>query len=432
MTSEQFQRDYQLLDRVTEGAVETYHAQATSGAMVMVHYLRASEEGNTEIYGLIERLDADRKRKVLISTDVDGVPAIITRFILDFRTLREWLGAPSAAASSENATPAKAPPPRSAAGEFTMMFGSPVDADKADPPAVQAPAPPPPEPLAPPPPKSEPGEFTRMFASGSDAPAPVSPPPAAVPPPPKKSQANSHDCSVSQPRSSRPQQHLRRRPKNRASLPAIWRPGAARRNAASNVVPRGPVRPTTSTAGARRVHRNVWCVIAPVRRTTACTRAAVNATERSAPADFSAPPVDELSFGAPPAPNTPAGGSYTRMFGVPAPPQDPHEQLFPNQPAPSADAGAGHDQYFERLTKGLSPSLAPPPSPSAPPPPMYTGQSEFTRVVSALPTPPLASPPPPTIAPAPAPARSNRILLFGLVGVVLTAIIFVVLLIAIG
>src|SRR5262245_56314842 len=95
MTTEQFSRAYHLLDRVTEGAVETYHAQAATGAMVMVHYLRGSASDNAAVQNLVERLDGERKRKILSSIEVDGVPAIVTRFILEFSSLREWLGAGS-------------------------------------------------------------------------------------------------------------------------------------------------------------------------------------------------------------------------------------------------------------------------------------------------------------------------------------------------
>jgi hypothetical protein len=122
------------------------------------------------------------------------------------------------------------------------------------------------------------------------------------------------------------------------------------------------------------------------------------------------------------------------MFGTPALPSEPEDGLFSNRPAPPSDpAGGGHDQYFERLAKGLpaAPSNAPPPM--APPPPVYGGQSEFTRIISAVPQPPVKSPAPPPPAAAPPPkAPSNRVLLFGLIGVLVTAIIFVVVLAIIG
>jgi hypothetical protein len=429
MTSEQFQRDYQLLDRVTEGAVETYHAQATSGAMVMVHYLRGSTAENSEIYGLIERLDSERKRKVLISADVDGVPAIITRFILDFRTLRDWLGASTPVVATEVATPAPPPPiapppPKSEPGEFTRMFSSASPAPEPVSPAPTAPPPPKKEPgeftrlfgqspteqptaAAPPPRAKEPGEFTRLFGGESSAGTPPPPPPSAVPPaaPPPPAARGEFTAMFGAP-----------------SPPAAEGPRAADVPSAPPPELRAPAlgAPPKPQQGPGEFTKS-FGALQPAEPSLSPPKA-------PPPAIFSAPPpADELSFGTT-APTPPAGGSYTRMFGAPALPAEPNDPLFPDPPASSADP----DQYFERLTKGVAPAPAPAPLPGPPPPPIYTGQSEFTRIVSALPAPPVASPPPPPIAPAPAPARSNRILLFGLIAVVVTTIVFVVLLIALG
>ena len=65
-----------------------------------------------------------------------------------------------------------------------------------------------------------------------------------------------------------------------------------------------------------------------------------------------------------------------------------------------------------------------------PPAPVSSGPSEFTRVISAgqLPGAPPAPGPPPSFRAPPAPARhmSDRTLVFALIGVLVAAVIFVV------
>src|SRR6185369_16646753 len=73
LTTEQFRSEYHLLDRVAEGAVETYHAQAATGAMVMVHYLRGSAAETAEIEAAVEGLDPEKRRKVLSTVEVDEI-----------------------------------------------------------------------------------------------------------------------------------------------------------------------------------------------------------------------------------------------------------------------------------------------------------------------------------------------------------------------
>ncbi|NJD10321.1 MAG: hypothetical protein FIB01_07705, partial [Gemmatimonadetes bacterium] len=175
MTSEQFQQEYRLLDRVTEGEVTTYHAQATTGAMVMAHFLRASPAGNDVLLRRLEALPPQDRRKVIAQVEVDGAPVIVTRFILDFSTLDEWLaaaGVPVAPgdASSDLATApgeftgafAKPEPGGGAPDDFLAVFGAP------EPPAAD---------LATPALETAPGEFTGAFAR------PQVPTPAACAPP---------------------------------------------------------------------------------------------------------------------------------------------------------------------------------------------------------------------------------------------------------
>src|SRR5690606_30505238 len=91
MTGEQFRSKYHLLDRVSTGPVETHHAQAATGAMVMVHFLRGSPQDNAAVIAHLQRLAPGHASRVLRTVEVDGVSAIITRFILDFVTFDDWL-----------------------------------------------------------------------------------------------------------------------------------------------------------------------------------------------------------------------------------------------------------------------------------------------------------------------------------------------------
>jgi hypothetical protein len=104
MKSDEFHARYQILKQVTDGSVRTFHAVARTGAVVMVHYLTGGVTGeNYEILALIERLPPDDRARVLPVAEVDDEPVVVTRFVLDFRTLRDWL--------ESRATPATDAPP---------------------------------------------------------------------------------------------------------------------------------------------------------------------------------------------------------------------------------------------------------------------------------------------------------------------------------
>ena len=61
MTGEEFRSQYHLLNCVSQGDIETHHAQAATGAMVMVHYLRGSDDANARVRSAIERLLPDAR-----------------------------------------------------------------------------------------------------------------------------------------------------------------------------------------------------------------------------------------------------------------------------------------------------------------------------------------------------------------------------------
>lgn len=94
MTSEEFQSRYRLLTQVTDGEVSTYHAIAPSGSVVMAHFLPpdAGNE-NRRLLALVESLAPAAKERVLKVAEVDGAPVVVTRFILEFATLHQWLQA---------------------------------------------------------------------------------------------------------------------------------------------------------------------------------------------------------------------------------------------------------------------------------------------------------------------------------------------------
>jgi hypothetical protein len=199
MTSAEFQERYHLVRQVTDGPVESHHAVATTGAVVMVHMLdSARPEEIDEIFDLLGRLHPDVGGRVLESTHVDGRPVIVTRFLAEFRSLREWLeehardpaeggsspvpfvaplpsgtsAPPGAGPGSVSAPPIPSlPEERQEPGEFTRLFRAqrpPGDPEGTRP--AEMPAPPGPEG------DEAPGEFTQLFRAHGP-PAPQIPPP---------------------------------------------------------------------------------------------------------------------------------------------------------------------------------------------------------------------------------------------------------------
>jgi hypothetical protein len=182
MTLDEFRSEYHLLDKVSNGPVETYHAQAAAGAMVMVHFLRGAEAHRQSILQHIERLQPDLRRKVLRTLDIDGATVIVTRFILDMPSFEEWL---HQGARVEPEPPVNHEQPVDSPSGFTGMFeaapppmaATPSDQIGIDAPAARTPAlaeepvaeepvaeePVAEEPVAEEPVAKAPGELTLMF-----------------------------------------------------------------------------------------------------------------------------------------------------------------------------------------------------------------------------------------------------------------------------
>jgi hypothetical protein len=440
----------------------------------MVHFLRGSAAQNEAVTTQLLRLDPAHRRKVLRTVEVDGVTTIVTRFILDMVSFGDWLqigraealpapdavppgsGGPSlpppdfsVAARPEEITQVQSLPGAPAAatptepGEFTRMFANPptvappsqpvqVPQQTApQPPAPLPPAPLPPAPLPPAPLGAQPneppgpGEFTRMFgapqvppADSSREAAPPRSPPAA--PPMHNEQVPRFPIAPSPFPVAPPQ-------RAEASRPASAVPGSAE-----------------------------WQFPLPA----SAPRAASN-TPSSAPPGPPAPPAFQRGeAGQPPFPHAAQPpGEYTKMFGGPVVPQEPERPVPPTGggPAPLDGYSSGaarpsgglfsdSDNYLARLTNtpssgsppqlpGAGPPLAPPLRSNPVPgyPPVGAAPSEFTRVISAAPPPGSAgvfTPGQPVSAvPAPPPARpaANRMLMFGLVGVLVAALILIVL-----
>lgn len=475
MTNEQFSHRYHLLDRLSQGPVVTHHAQSANGAMVMVHSLRGTPDENAAVIAKLDALTPERRARILTVVDVDGVTTIVTKFVLDFTSLQDWLAtgatqlppplpdshtapvspaAPLIAPSVPPISPSRAPagpppfssnaPAGSGPGEFTQLFQSAEPPAAAQQAVVSTPLAPPsspaggadPKPVASPPSSSgDPGEFTLLFRGTPPA---TSPPVidarlAPSPPPPA------------------------------ASVQPI-------RPAPSIPLPRGQSGEFTRMFGAPMPK------VAPPVQEPPAAQSPVQAPSffgepaPPAPTPFEMPtppsppaePIDPTlgaawrGFATPtPQSEPPAAGpgEYTRLFGgPPAPPlMVPAQSRLPSgSPTPSIDWGSpgasgstmgssAGDAYFDRLVGGTTPApVAAPGFPAAPqniPPalPAFSGPSEFTRIISGSPLSPMLTPPParPIVPPPPvtplgdARKGGDRVLLFSLVGVIVLAIVLV-------
>lgn len=187
MTHEEFEQKYRLINQITEGSIRTHNALASSGAVVMAHFLDGQAgPARDAVLAHLDALDAERQSRVLERLEIDGAPVLVTKFILDFESLQHWLGMEAPPAEATPAEAAAPPPvqvapaepapaePESAPGEFTRMFAVPirVELPTGPAPAVEdAAAPRREEPPAAP--ADEPGEFTRLFRAATPPPAPA-------------------------------------------------------------------------------------------------------------------------------------------------------------------------------------------------------------------------------------------------------------------
>src|SRR5690606_213154 len=164
MTSDEFRAKYQLINQVTDDdGVRTFHAVASTGAAVMVHFLDGDAAQGDAVRAQLQALAPDARKRVMDTGEVDGTRFLVTGFILDFVSLARWLAENRAAdaapaAGGEAGTPAAAPAAHGAPEPPTAARTPP--APDPTPGAASTPA--------------EPGEFTRLFraaeATGAAAP----------------------------------------------------------------------------------------------------------------------------------------------------------------------------------------------------------------------------------------------------------------------
>ncbi len=416
---------YELLTRVSEGSVRTYHALSRTGAVVMVHFVEDAGDIAARVREMIDRLPPQERRKVLEIVEARGGAAVVTKFILDFDSLLAWLDdrvpdPPSRSVGDHaggfteafraldsppqapgDSTPSSVPEP----GEFTRAFQAIRSDDHhvlpSEPPSDSS-GPPPPaggEPLSPGAPSlpgggmssaeseapdslpAEPGEFTRAFraiadppmasrpADAAPEPAPPRDVPAAVPPPP--------------PVNAEPGEFTRlfgavQPPPAGTSGPApdLGAPGSP--------PPQPPPQPVVGRGDA--TSGRVDPLPAP--------NLGVPGSGTSSPPGAKPPavrwdePLPPASGGpstpaaSPPAPGPDSGpGEFTRMFGrvdAPSAPVPPGAQSLgggqsyqapaaPGVPTAPSGSGASGDDYLSRLA-GRGPTLDPVLPPVGPPP----------------------------------------------------------------
>ena len=460
-----------MLQQVGDGPVRSFHAMAGTGVVVMLHFLEGSEEANNLLLALVDRLKPNERKRVLDVTAVEGKPVIVTRFILDFRSLEEWLrahqlkdaAAPDAALPSQTppaplpgpttstfnavlpptlvppvaatpappslpAEPAPLPPPPAARtpGDFTLMFSKPDQLPEAprepseftrefSAPKGIAPVPPPPSaPLQPP---SSTGEFTGVFRAelpgkptGSNAPPaqPTVPPPVAPPPAP-----------VSPVVPPAPQQPPAAGDFTRMFRADLVNPRPAEPAAPPPVFP-GPVTPSGSATSSFEAPQPPPPPVTPPQQPTSDTGFTQLFSAPTAEKRYTAP-----SFGGPvdaPKANVPSDNYLNRLGSsgsAPPNPQSGPPAFEPNWGTPPPPAA----------------SHLPPPGqayvpPPVMPPPSQLGPSEYTRVISQPGFDPRSlmapggyvPPPPPSAPPASASPKTPKIVIIGLIAVVVIAV----------
>ncbi|MGH7573677.1 MAG: hypothetical protein ACREM1_00900 [Longimicrobiales bacterium] len=405
MTIDQFRAEYHLLDRVSDGTVQTYHAQAAAGVMVMVHFLRGTESRNAAILERIERLEAGWRQKVIRIIDVDGVTAVVTRFILELTSFEDWLGV--------DVAPADLAPADTPAVEGSILYES-TGTVPGDGPAPEA--------STATPGASALGEFTGLFRTPAPAPDPASP------------------ATPSQPLERGPDRGLKTPEPKPSAHPHEPGPGEFTRVFGIPAIPaRNEAALGENVSRPARVEPRPTADPPP---SSVAPRAPAVPPPR--PTD---PPMPEIRIGSPPTskagqPREP--GEYTRLVNPHLIPEPPFRgKAPPAYPGPGGDERAGpraagetlhygSESFRERLAAPSPDASLSPPRPAAPLPPVAPiGPGEYTKVIESMPTPNLGSPqrspsraPPPPL-PKP-PSASNRVLFFALLGVLLAAILFVV------
>ena len=169
MTDQEFRARYHLLEQVADRPVRTFHAVASTGAVVMAHFI--DPDAAPERTSKLTLLPEAARAKVIDVADVDGNTVVVTKFILDFTSFDQWLDAVGGA-GGRGATPAMPGPGAGAEPTRSQPEEPPTAVPQF---APEAPMP------------HQPGEFTLMFSapavSATGAQPAVTPPRPAAPPP---------------------------------------------------------------------------------------------------------------------------------------------------------------------------------------------------------------------------------------------------------
>lgn len=438
MKRDEFESRYRLLQTaVRSGGAITHHALSPEGAVVMVHVLDGDPAAVASLQARMDHGGSEIEERIVERLDVDGLPVVVTRFILEFEGLDRWLPAGEGA---EPAPPApipdvggeSSPPPPSTTegpGEFTRMFRA---ADLATPaPDLAAPSTPAPShPVTPPPPTpapppatpspaspSEPGEFTRQFGAVT----PPSPSPTAPPTPPSPAPSPSGPGEDSGPGEFTRQFARPTVPTPSPADPPA--PPAPRRQAATPFPPSREVaeirRPDQGRDRGLEVPEPHFGGVEPIVSEPADVPEPRYEGDRSDRSPGASP--DELS-----EPSYFGGGRRT--------PDRPTETRVPSPPDPPAlpQYAPVDEAYMDRLYRAPADS-SPSPLPAPPPPAGPQGPGEYTRIIKGLrPAPaelPDRLPSAPSSTPVPideAPRGSTTAFVVALVLIVLTAVALLV------
>ncbi len=484
MKRDEFESRYRLLQTaVRSGGAITHHALSPEGAVVMVHVLDGDPAAVASLQARMDHGGSEIEERIVERLDVDGLPVVVTRFILEFEGLDRWLPAGEGA---EPAPPApipdvggeSSPPPPSTTegpGEFTRMFraadlatpapdlaapstpapshpvpppaATPTPPPSASPPPAATPAPPPatPSPASP----SEPGEFTRQF--GAVTPPPPTPaPPPATPSPASPSEPGEFTRQFGAVTPPSPSPTAPPTPPSPAPSPSgpgeDSGPGEFTRQFARPTVPTpSPADPPAPPAPRRQAATPFppSREVAEIRRPDQGRDRGLEVPEPhfggvepivSEPADVPEPRYEgdrsDRSPGASPdelsEPSYFGGGRRT--------PDRPTETRVPSPPDPPAlpQYAPVDEAYMDRLYRAPADS-SPSPLPAPPPPAGPQGPGEYTRIIKGLrPAPaelPDRLPSAPSSTPVPideAPRGSTTAFVVALVLIVLTAVALLV------
>jgi len=430
MTSAEFAAKYRVLKTLTEHGARTQIAQEVAlGRMVMVHHLDVgTTEERQSLVAKVGRLTPDAAAKVFDVVTVGDMRVIVTHFLATFTDLPSWLEVNSASADPSEAKTVlmeapELPPPPSASGGFTSVFGAsalpPVAAPEVTQPSAADSAAPSGAPSAG---EGDKGSFTEIFAGPKPAAprsgkrsTPRTPTPRVAPPvaPPAETPSTA-PSSVAEPPVAAPPGDFTR----------VFQGGALQTTDPRRpTTPPPPAAPTSPPAAPPPVVRrpsdqsftSVFGAKPPV---SDAPPPALRAPGVAAPAPSGPPALNAARFGSvmppvePPPPPRPAPApppaasinstseDFNALFarldpaGSAQPPAPP-ALAAPTFPAPSAAPSAPPSPNLGGPPPGISsnpgvPSLARMIGGAAPPPPAR-GPSEFTRVLGRQ-TPPMSPP----------------------------------------